>query len=896
MLRPYTAFEYSMCQQFVAGFISMALVNITIDGQKVSVPKGTLVIEAATQIGIDVPRFCYHPKLSAVGMCRMCLAEVGMPKMNPDKTPALNEDGTPAVAMMPKPQTLCTTQAAEGMVILSETPAVIKMREGVLEFFLANHPLDCPVCDKGGECMLQDQTMAYARGLSRVQDMYSLRKDMAKDYPLSELISLDRERCIQCARCTRFQDEIAQDPVLELVARGSKTMIDTLSDPPFDSHYSGNTIDICPVGALTSRDFRFKARVWELKNVPTVSMIDGSGTNIFVSQRNETLARIIPRDNEAINECWISDRDRFGLDYVDQDARLTQPLVKRDGVLSPATWDEALQIVADKLKNTPKDQIGAIGSAKLTNEGALSMATLFRDVVGTSNIDASFSPQIATQGKPPIAFYEELEMADVILVVGANPNEELPILDLRLKKAAFQRKAHLINCNAYKTPLDRLAKQVLLHNQNSEVALLNGLAKEIHASWTNEPAQTEKLQTLNGSEAWAQSLSSYSSTRTSELSGVDEAALRDAATAIAKSERLFVLVGANSSPETLQSLQNLATLKGRGDYVVVLNSGANAVGAQRAGLTSDGNGLTGNRVLESAAKSEIKTLFIAATNPLNGASDVYLAEKALENTFVIVQTLFENELTQYADVVLPAATFLEQDGTTTNFAGQVQALKQAFRPRERRDEMGATLSACAPDWLIFTKLMQLMGKDSGVRNVGEWTQRFRALPQSQKATAQFVSVNYETQSSTRKDGEFQLLHSALLMDGGESFEFCDRLSRVVPEPFVQIARVDARKLGIENKATVEVTTNRGSVQVLAKVGRSVKEGTIWMPTRLRDVNVNQLLDGASTFATLTKIADAPKVVEENGDVIDESLVADGHAEGVAQGAPTEHQENPVAAG
>jgi len=239
---------------------------------------------------------------------------------------------------------------------------------------------------------------------------------------------------------------------------------------------------------------------------------------------------------------------------------------------------------------------------------------------------------------------------------------------------------------------------------------------------------------------------------------------------------------------------------------------------------------------------------------------------------------------------------LEQDGTTTNFAGQVQALKQAFRPRERRDEMGATLSACAPDWLIFTKLMQLMGKDSGVRNVGEWTQRFRALPQSQKATAQFVSVNYETQSSTRKDGEFQLLHSALLMDGGESFNYCDRLSRVVPEPFVQIARVDARKLGIENKATVEVTTNRGSVQVLAKVGRSVKEGTIWMPTRLRDVNVNQLLDGTSTFATLTKIADAPKVVEENGDVIDEPLVADGHAEGVAQGAPTKHQENPVAAG
>lgn len=864
----------------------MALVNITIDGQKVSVPKGTLVIEAATQIGIDVPRFCYHPKLSAVGMCRMCLGEVGMPKMNPDKTPALNEDGTPAIAMMPKPQTLCTTQAAEGMVVLSETPAVIKMREGVLEFFLANHPLDCPVCDKGGECMLQDQTMAYAKGTSRVQDLYSLKKDLSKDYPLSELISLDRERCIQCARCTRFQDEIAQDPVLELVARGSKTMIDTLSDPPFDSHFSGNTIDICPVGALTSRDFRFKARVWELKNVPTVSMQDGSGTNIFVSQRNETLARIIPRDNEAINECWISDRDRFGLDYVDQDARLTQPLVMRDNKLAPATWDEALQIVADKLSSTRPEEIGAIGSAKLTNEGALSMATLFRDVVGTPNIDSSFTPQIATPGKPPIAFYEELENADVILVVNSNPNEELPILDLRLKKAAFQRKAHLINCNTQKTPLDRLAKQSFVFNQGSEVALLNGLAKEIYASWTNEPAQTEQLQPIEGRESWAQSLGSVSSTRSAEIAGIDDLALREAASAIAKSERLFVLVGADSSSETLTALQNLATLKGRNDYVVVLNSGANAVGARRAVLTPSENGLGGERVLESAARGEIKTLFIAGNNPLNNARDLATAEKALENSFVIVQTLFLNELTQYADVVLPAASFLEQDGTTTNFAGQVQALKQAFRPRERRDESGNTLSACAPDWLIFTKLMQLLGKDSGVRNVSEWTQRFRALPVSQKATPKFVAVDSPTQSSTRNDGEFTLLHGALLMDGGESFVYCDRLSRVVPVPFVQIARADARKLGIANKDKVEVKTSRGSVQMVAKVGRAVKEGTLWVPTRLRDFNVNQLLDGAQTTATLTKIAQVST---------EESLVADEHAEGVAQGAPTEHQENPVAA-
>jgi NADH-quinone oxidoreductase subunit G len=735
--------------------------------------------------------------------------------------------------------------------------------------------------------MLQDQTMAYARGHSRVQDMYHLRRDMNKDYPLSPLISLDRERCIQCARCTRFQDEIAQDPVLKLVARGSKTMIDTLSDPPFDSHYSGNTVDLCPVGALTSRDFRFRARVWELKNVPTVSMVDASGTNIFVSQRNETFVRVIPRDNEAINECWISDRDRFGLDYVDADKRLTNPLVRRGGQLLPATWDEALQLIADNLKTTPANQVAAIGSAKLTNEGALSMATLFREAVGTPHVASSFAPQLATPGKPAVAFYEELEQADVILVVGSNPNEELPMLDLRLKKAAFQRKAHLINCNAWKTPLDRLAKQSFIYNQGSEVALLNGLAKEIHAGWTNEPAQSEKLKTINGADAWSQSLSAYSSTRVAELAGVDENNLRDAAAAIAKSERLFVLVDANASSETLTALQNIAALKGRDNYVTVLNSGANAVGAQRAGLNADGH-----QVLEAAARGEIKTLYIAANNPFNGARDLQLAKTALQKTpLVIVQTLFENEFTQNADIVLPAATFLEQDGTTTNFAGRVQPLKQVFRPRERRDERGNTLSACAPDWVIFTKLMQLLGKDAGILDARGWTERFRALPTTQAANAQLQVVNYEVPQSALHQGtdanenSLRLLHGPLLMDGGESFPFCERLNLRVPEPFVALHRADARKLGLENGATVEVRTSKGTVRVLAKVGRSVKEGTVWMPTRVRNVNVNQLLliDAPFTDVQIVKIADAAP---------DETLVANGHAVGVSQGAPALQSDNP----
>ncbi|MBV9470927.1 MAG: molybdopterin-dependent oxidoreductase, partial [Abitibacteriaceae bacterium] len=531
------------------------------------------------------------------------------------------------------------------------------------------------------------------------------------------------------------------------------------------------------------------------------------------------------------------------------------------------------------------NSIGAVGGPKLTNEGALSMARLFGDVVGTPNVDAGWTPTITTPGKPPATFYEELEGADVILVLGANPNEELCSLDLRLKKAAFQRKAHLINCNPYKTPLDRLARQSLIYNEGSEVALLNGLAKLVHQSWTAEPAQTEALRNnvegRAGATAWIDSLGPYSSNRAAELAGISEPDLRAAATAIAGSERLFLLVGEDVSPAVLSTLQNLAALKGRSDYLVVLHPEPNAVGVRRAGLAPREGGLDGQGMLDATFKGNLKVLYIAANNPLHWAADYDLAQRALQTAeFVVVQTLFENELTEHADVVLPAASFMEQDGTTTNFHGKVQNLKQVFRPRERRDDDGNTLSACAPDWIIFTKLAQLLGKDFGYTRVGDWTQQFKALPALTPNEVRFTPVTYEASPAVAPEGTFQLLTGNLLYDGGESFPYCDRLNRVVPEPFVYINRADARKLGIENLALVEVKSARGAVQVRAKLGREVKAGTVWMPRRLRAVQVNRIIevDKPYTAVTLTKLQDAPPK---------ETLPADMHAVGVGEGTPVD---------
>jgi predicted molibdopterin-dependent oxidoreductase YjgC len=377
-------------------------------------------------------------------------------------------------------------------------------------------------------------------------------------------------------------------------------------------------------------------------------------------------------------------------------------------------------------------------------------------------------------------------MADVILVIGSNPNEELPIFDLRLKKAAFQRQGPPINCNAWKTPLDRLAKAIAdsqPRGQRSRVAELRWRSW-FTSPWTDEPAQSEALHKVSGegSTAWIDSLGPYSSTRVAEIAGVDEGRFCSrAATGVACSERLFLFVGENASPATLQALQNLAALKGRSDYLVVLHPEANAVGVRRAGLVPGEGGLNGEQMLAAAFKGDIKVLYLAANNPLHRARDYEAAKCAIETVdFLVVQTLFLNELTEQADVVLPAATFLEQDGTTTNFHGKVQTLKQVFKPRERRDERGNTLSACAPDWIIFTKLLQLLGKDPGFTTASQWSQKFRALPQASKPSASSLRSLYEASDTAVSEGSAALADRArCCWMEAKAFPYLDRLKRVV---------------------------------------------------------------------------------------------------------------------
>ncbi len=802
----------------------MESINLTINGKKVSLPRGTLVLEAIRAAGFDIPFFCYHPKLKPVGMCRMCLAEVGTPRMGPDRKPVLNEDGTPQIGMMPQPQATCTMPISEGMVVLTETDAVKKMQNGVLEMFLANHPLDCPVCDKGGECPLQDLTMGFGPGKSRVGEIYGgntrlregvweVKRHWEKPKPLSDLIALDRERCIQCGRCVRFTQEISLDNALTFIYRGANSEIDTLTDPPVDSKFSGNTIEICPVGALTSRVFRFTARVWEVKPTHTVCTQCGCGCNITINTRSDKVLRILARDNESINECWICDRGRFNSQFINSEARLTKPLIKRNGRFEEAEWDDALPLIANTLtqiKNTHGGgAIGGLASGKCTVEDNYAFQKLLREVLGSDNVDYRPNGKIKHRLRRVPDLYEQVENADVILLVGADPLEELPILDLRIKKCIAQKRGALITVNPRRILLDQHAAVSLIHQPHTAVAAIRALGEAVNGSmsqWVN-------------------------------TTGIAEDKLKDAAQQIGQSQRLVILYGEESSDELVAALHNLAASRDRQEAVFGLcRHDGNALGALWAGAVPKNGGLDVDGMMQAAASGDLKALYVMGQNPVNSYPDGSLAKEALENVeFLVVQDLFMTETAQLADVVLPAASYAEKDGTVLNFAGVAQRLKQALPPVGESSE----------DWKIVTALAYFMGHHWGYKSCADIVRELDAFPA--ESMGQWINESIGQLTNLPIDPlteayPFILLTGAQLYDGSVSLLHSQQLSHLVEAPFVELHRDDARRLGIAKGDEVEVTSPRGTLKLKAKVGRNVQPGTVFVPAHQPGAPVNTILD------------------------------------------------------
>jgi NADH-quinone oxidoreductase subunit G len=370
------------------------LVNVQIDGVWHQFPKGTRMIEACRQVEITVPHYCYHPKLSSPGNCRMCLVQMGMPpRPAPGQEPQRDENGYEIIGWMPRPVIACANTVGENMGIRTTGDLVEKCREGVMEFLLINHPLDCPICDQAGECRLQEQSVEHGRGVSRFVDM---KVKKPKNVDIGPRIRLDDERCIMCSRCIRFMDEVASDPVLGFTQRGTHTTLTVHPGRLLDSNYSLNTADICPVGALTSNDFRFQMRVWFLKETPTIDVNCGTGTNITVWTRGNKIHRITPRQNDEVNSAWMPDSHRLNFHYVDSEGRLTEPLSRSMGVsttsFQPIAWATALASAAEKIKSVSASEIAIIGSGRMTNE-ELFLTSAIASAIGTSNV--SLVPRFA---------------------------------------------------------------------------------------------------------------------------------------------------------------------------------------------------------------------------------------------------------------------------------------------------------------------------------------------------------------------------------------------------------------------------------------------------------------------------------------------------------------------
>ena len=359
------------------------LVNVQIDGVWRQVPKGTRMIEACRMFGVHVPHYCYHPKLSSPGNCRMCLVQMGMPpRPTPGQDPSYDADGYQPIGWIPRPVIACANTVAENMGIRTGGELVEGVRKGVMEFLLINHPLDCPICDQAGECRLQEFSVEHGRGGSRFVDM---KVKKPKNVDIGPRIRLDDERCIMCSRCIRFMDEVAGDPVLGFTQRGTYTTLTVHPGRRLDSNYSLNTADICPVGALTSNDFRFQMRVWFLKETRSIDVNCGTGCNITIWTRGNTIHRITPRQNDEVNSCWMPDSHRLNFHYIDSDERLTEPLLKEDGKHRPASWPEALKATTEALSRYASGELAIIASARMTNE-ELFLVRQLADKVGTEHL------------------------------------------------------------------------------------------------------------------------------------------------------------------------------------------------------------------------------------------------------------------------------------------------------------------------------------------------------------------------------------------------------------------------------------------------------------------------------------------------------------------------------
>jgi NADH-quinone oxidoreductase subunit G len=821
-------------------------VTLTVDGKEVTVPAGTLIIRAAEQVGVEIPRFCDHPLLEPVGACRQCYVEVeGQRKLF----------------------TSCTTTVSEGMVVKTQNTSDVVHDAQVanLEFLLLNHPLDCPICDRGGECPLQDQALAFGPGESRYREA---KRVYPKPLPLSPLVNLDRERCVLCARCTRFCDQISGDRFIELFARGAAEQVSIAPGEDFRSPFSGNTVQICPVGALTSTPYRFVARPFDLTTVDTICPHCSAGCNIKLDMRRGEVVRQLARDDHDVNDAWLCDKGRYAFRFPDAPDRIATPLI-RDHGLEPASFGEVLTRVAGWTEGA---RVAILTGGRLMDEDYYALSKLARTVFRTNDLDhrragdtGAASAERHAAADPMAVTYKDVERAGAILVVGLDAEQEVPILHLRLRKAA-KRGARIWVVHPRRTRLHDVATHVLC-TPGDEARLLVGGADE---------TVDEALAALREGGETAVVLAG-------ERPGAADAA-RSAAEAIGARFQ-YVTRRANDRGALLAGVHPSLLPGGRSMHEV------DDVERVWGPLMNREPGRDTIGILRACAERGIDVLFLVGVDPLRDVPDADLVRRALDNVPVkVVQSLELGSLERYADAFLPASAFLEKDGHVSTWEGRGQRLR-AIRGRD-----GISLA----DWEIFASMALACGGDLGFETLDEVHEEMGRLVGARERSAGDEPVGAptaegqpsgsvegldaqpdwervrgetgataevdrsredlgETHDATASEGEggLVLVTYPLLVDEGRLSERADELKAALEdEAFVELHPSDAASLGVADGGRAIVRTEAGEAELPVVVTEHIAAGVAFVPFNQPGLAANTLLSGQMVARARISAADA----------------------------------------
>ena len=889
------------------------LLKVTIDGRTVEVPKGTLVTDAARTADTHVPIFCSHSKLPPLGACRICVVEVGMPKLDANRQPVMAADGSPEIAWMPKVQTGCTTPVAEGMHVRTASPTAVKARKGVMEFLLVNHPLDCPVCDEGGECQLQDLAFAFGHDFSRMDEA----KRTFDSEDLGPIVKKEANRCIVCMRCVRYCDEVMGEDALTAHQRGVHTEISSFNRQPLECEQCGNCIEVCPVGALTALPYRFKARPWDLRQHITICPYCSNGCSVRLGVRGMEILRARGTEYRGVNQEFLCVRGRFGYGFVNSPERLSAPLIRAGAALQPATHDEASAYVAARLRDIAATHgpgaIAFLGGEKLNLEEQYLYQKLARGVLGTNHIDARtrFTTRVsgaavlkATGGGRPALDFEQLTNAQEVLVLFDDLQGESPFAQANIIRGQHQRGLHVTVAHPRRVKLARpkFKGDWLGVKPGAELMLLNALTK---AALDSGDPQNLPAEVQAGLAALKTTLAALGTDRIEAETGLTMAAITAAATRLKNAARKAVLFGraATEHPQAaklLQAIENLGWATGAidADASAMMYAGPqhDSQGALDMGLTPDhlpgyvpvGDaaaetyaknwgraleakpGLSAPEILAAAADGRIRALWIVSDHWLQSAPDRALVEKALTTAdLVIVNELFFTETAQQAHVVFPVAAFAEKEGTVVNCERRLQKANRALSPRR----------GTKADWEIFQAVAQSLGADWRYRTTEDIFREIARLvpgftgfniasllPNGLAWSALRVagSVSGESAAAEPSGDGLWLVAGGTLFAQGSLTSRTEKLAELAKQARASLGLAEASRLGVQAGDMLEMTGPGGTVSLPVELDDSVPAGTVFVPYAYPGADLNRLgaPSGAGLRVKVRKTATAAKATAQ----------------------------------